>query len=167
MCAVHLCKILELFLSRYTTSTMTPEETERTLRKYLFPFVAEKLQNLSNEPGSTVSDSVDGSWASKKISTRISSNKHTTCRQFEAMYVCVRVCACTCVIIRWPRDRRLLWLHAAGDNYRSWFFENCSRETAESALLLGKQFGNVLIRESVTFKSTGSYVISMRREVSG
>ncbi len=49
----------------------------------------------------------------------------------------------------------------------SWFFEGCSREAAESILTIGKKYGNVLMRESVTFRSTQSYVISMRREVAG
>ncbi|CAD5123828.1 DgyrCDS12136 [Dimorphilus gyrociliatus] len=46
----------------------------------------------------------------------------------------------------------------------SWFFEGCSRDDAEAILMLGKRFGNVLMRESVTFKSSRSYVISVRRD---
>ncbi|XP_064609551.1 calphotin-like [Liolophura sinensis] len=46
----------------------------------------------------------------------------------------------------------------------SWFFENCSRQLSEMILEKGKDYGNVLMRESVTFKDNGSYVISLRRD---
>lgn len=42
----------------------------------------------------------------------------------------------------------------------SWFFENCSRQQAETILTIGKEFGNTLMRMSSTHKDHGSYVIS-------
>ncbi|KAJ8303907.1 hypothetical protein KUTeg_017490 [Tegillarca granosa] len=46
------------------------------------------------------------------------------------------------------------------DQTPSWFFENCSRQQAETILTIGKDYGNTLMRMSSTHKDHGSYVIS-------
>ena len=44
----------------------------------------------------------------------------------------------------------------------SWFFESCNRDKAEQILEYGHSYGSVLMRESTTFRDSGSYTISMR-----
>ncbi|XP_064619375.1 uncharacterized protein LOC135482855 [Lineus longissimus] len=49
-------------------------------------------------------------------------------------------------------------------NVPSWFFENCTRDSAEMILTLGKRYGNTMMRESTTYRQSGSYVIDTREE---
>ncbi|XP_064648820.1 uncharacterized protein LOC135501028 isoform X1 [Lineus longissimus] len=46
----------------------------------------------------------------------------------------------------------------------AWFFENCTREQSELILTKGKDYGNVMMRESTTHRDSGSYVIDICEE---
>ncbi|CAH1797327.1 unnamed protein product [Owenia fusiformis] len=68
-----------------------------------------------------------------------------------------------------PYMKHKFWngVDRAGTPAPSWFFERCSRDQAESILTNNRRYGSVLLRESTTFRETGSYVVSWRRVTGG
>ncbi|XP_062604949.1 serine/arginine repetitive matrix protein 1-like isoform X2 [Saccostrea cucullata] len=53
------------------------------------------------------------------------------------------------------------------DEVPSWFYPNCTRDFAEKVLVNGGRYGNTLMRESSSQKTSGSYVISKIGKMDG
>ncbi|XP_041365732.1 uncharacterized protein LOC121380796 isoform X4 [Gigantopelta aegis] len=63
-----------------------------------------------------------------------------------------------------PTIRHKFWKDPSRTDKPSWFFEGITRTEAEKILSQCGFHGNTLMRESVTFRSTGSYVITKRMQ---
>ncbi|XP_046545721.1 uncharacterized protein LOC124255826 isoform X2 [Haliotis rubra] len=63
-----------------------------------------------------------------------------------------------------PMIRHRFWRDPDNSEIPTWFFSGITRDIAEKVLNSGGNYGNTLMRESVTFRDTGSYVITKKME---
>ncbi|XP_067666303.1 uncharacterized protein [Haliotis asinina] len=63
-----------------------------------------------------------------------------------------------------PMIRHRFWRDPDNSEIPTWFFSGITRDIAEKILSSGGNYGNTLMRESVTFRNTGSYVITKKME---
>ncbi|XP_071115996.1 uncharacterized protein [Haliotis cracherodii] len=63
-----------------------------------------------------------------------------------------------------PMIRHRFWRDPDSSETPTWFFAGITRDIAEKILTSGCNYGNTLMRESITFRDTGSYVITKKME---